>query len=585
MKGGSFAGKFFYGALFMVILPGIAIYWAATLDATIDWPVPKLPILAVGVTLLGLLMILIGMLHLAIWGRGLPMNAYPPKQLVTRGIYSLFPHPIYVGAVLVSTGISLWYRSSSCLYIVTPLIAGMILSLLYGYELPTMEKRFGNAMARYRPLFALPAASLDKATWPKKIAMLVVIWLPWGAAWYLIDYARHSSARAGAVFASLLNAQPAQSWTGALWFIPSIFIVGWLLLARTESGLRHAAIAGAFAAAASLYLYIVAAGFGWHESDNPGVLALVNGVILLLAVSYHFVWSALQNISERIANSRRDWLLAAGRFRIINHSLYSGVAAAVGVGIASYVVGNALAVLIIAVCALIGAALYAQLSWGSTALLRPFGYWGAILGGVVGGFFVHVLFGIPLSQLGLAGVLGAPFAQAVGRLRCLVQGCCHGTVTSKALGIRVWQSQSRVVTNSGLKGEYILNTQLYSILFNVPLGLLLLSMWLSHGVHSTAIIGLYFILTGIERFTEDAYRGERQVKRIGALRENQWIALASVLVGILISILPSPLPGIPHSGWLDQGFFVSMITVGLLTAFAMSMDFPQSTLPFSRLSG
>ena len=585
MNGNSLAGKFFYGVLFVVVIPAIAIYWAATLDATLDWPVPNLPVLAVCVAFLGLLMILKGMLDLAIWGQGLPMNAYPPKQLVTQGIYSLFSHPIYVGAVLVSTGIALWYRSGSGLYIVTPLIAGMILSLLYGYELPAMEKRLGNAMARYRPLFALPPASPEKATWPKKIAMLVLIWLPWGAAWYLIDYARRSPARAGGLLAGLLNAQPAQSWSGALWFIPAIFIAGWLLLARTESSLRHAAIAGALAAVAGLYLCIVAAGFGWHALDNPWVLVLVNGVILLLAVSYRFVWSALQNISERIANSRHDWLLAGGRFRIINHSLYSGVAAAVGVGIASYVVGNALAVLIMACCALIGAAVYAQLSWGSTTLLRPFGYWGAILGGVAGGFFVHVLFGIPLSQLGLAGVLSAPFAQAVGRLRCLVQGCCHGTVTSKALGIRVWQSQSRVVTNSGLKGEYILNTQLYSILFNVPLGLLLLSMWLSHGVHSDTIIGVYFVLTGIERFTEDAYRGERQVKRIGALRENQWIALASVLVGILISMLPSPLPGIPHSGWFDPAFFVNMIAVGLLTAFAMSMDFPQSTLPFSRLSG
>ncbi|MGO8950410.1 MAG: prolipoprotein diacylglyceryl transferase family protein [Ktedonobacterales bacterium] len=581
--GDSFAGKALYGVLFVVIIPSIVIYWASILDETIDWPVVKLPILAVCVVIGGMLMILKGMLDLMYWGQGLPMNAYPPKQLVTRGIYSLFSHPIYLGAVLLSTGIALWFRSSSGLYIVTPIIVCMILSLLYGYERLAMEKRFGSAMSQYRPLFSLPASAEEKATWRKKIVVLVLIFLPWGVVGYFVDNARCSQDCNGA-FSWLLHAQPPQNWASLVWFLPAIYIVGWLLLARTDRRVRYIAIAGASAAALSMYVYIVVSGYGLHVLDNPWALTLVNTAILILAVNYHFVWSTLQNVSERIANSRHDWLLAGGRFRIMNHSIYSGLAGAVGVGIASYVVGNPFAVLIMAFCALTGAAVYAQVSWGSTALLRPFGYWGAILGGIAGAFLVHTFFGIPLTQLCLAGVLSAPFAQAIGRLRCLVQGCCHGTVTSKALGIRVWQSQSRVVTNSGLKGEYILNTQLYSILFNVPLGLLLLSMWLSHSFQSTFIIGLYFILTGIERFTEDAYRGERQTKSIGALRENQWIALVSVLMGIIISVLPSPLPE-SHTSVFGLSFFATAITVGLLTAFAMSMDFPKSAVPFSRLSG
>ncbi|MGZ3644260.1 MAG: prolipoprotein diacylglyceryl transferase family protein [Ktedonobacteraceae bacterium] len=206
------------------------------------------------------------------------------------------------------------------------------------------------------------------------------------------------------------------------------------------------------------------------------------------------------------------------------------------------------------------------------------------MGGGVGGLIVTFVFGIPLITIALAAVLCAPFAQAIGRLRCLVQGCCHGTVTTKNLGIRIWQSQSRVVAISGLKGQYILNTQLYSMLFNLPLGFLLWSLWLSQSVNCSFIIGLYFILTGIERFTEDAYRGEIQTRYRKGLRENQWIALGALLIGIALTMIPTSLPGNP-AGTLNLTLFATMVVGGFLAAFAMSMDFPKSTLRYSRLSG
>jgi hypothetical protein len=133
-----------------------------------------------------------------------------------------------------------------------------------------------------------------------------------------------------------------------------------------------------------------------------------------------------------------------------------------------------------------------------------------------------------------------------------------------------------VVAISGLKGQYILDTQLYSILFNMPLGFLLWGLYISHSVSSSFIIGLYFILTGIERFTEDAYRGEIQTRFRGGLRENQWIAIGALLIGIAVTMIPSPLPGSP-AGTLDLAFFATVVVGGLLTAFAMSMDFPKST--------
>ena len=580
---GSFLGKVLYGSVFVVILPAMLLCWAFVLDRSIDWPVPPLPILAAGSIIGGMVFLLKGMLDLTRLGHGLPMNAYPPQTFVTQGMYSLFSHPIYLGAVFLSAGIAVWFQSSSGLYIITPILALMTLSFVYGYERPDMEKRFGSVIHHYSPFFSLPLSSENKAQWLKKVAMCLRIFFPWMLIGYFVDYA-HCTRTCNGTFMGLMTTQPWQNWLSIVWLIPYIYLVVVLLVARTEKSLLQKTIAGTLATVVGMYLYIMLPAFGFPLSNTTWNWTIVSIALVILAMNYRLIWSTLQRVSEWIGNSRHDWLFAGGRFRIINHSLYSGLGGAVAVGILSYVIGNPLAALVLLVCGLIGAAVFAQVLWGSNVLARPYGYWGAVVGGGVGGLVVTFVFGIPLTTIALAAVLCAPFAQAIGRLRCLVQGCCHGIVTTQNLGIRIWQSQSRVVAISGLKGQYILNTQLYSILFNIPLGLLLWGLWLSQSVSSTFIIGLYFILTGVERFTEDAYRGEIQTRFRKGLRENQWIALGAVLIGIGITMLPTSLPGNPP-GTLNLAFFATVVVGGFLTAFAMSMDFPKSTLRFSRLSG
>jgi protein-S-isoprenylcysteine O-methyltransferase Ste14 len=583
MKTHALGGKVVYGALFVLVLPLVLLLWSAMLDRTIHWSVPRLPLLAALGMMAGLLMMIAGMVDLTRYGHGLPMNAYPPGTLVTRGIYALVAHPIYLGALVLSVSAALWFRSSSGLYLISPVLGLAIVSWLYGFELPALQRRFGSAMERYTPLFALPTPSAHDATWLKKLALFGLLYVPWLLVGALITYARCAPQCAGALGAPPA-ARQALGWWQVVWLVPYLFLAIKLFAAPDAKRLLHAGIAGAVATTLGLYLYLVLPGLGVGRSGADWHWTLVSLLVVLVGATYDRIWAGLQRLSESIANSRHDYLFAAGRFRIINHSLYSGLAGAVSVAIADWVIGNNAAVLVCAVAALAGAALYAQVSWGSGALLRPFGYWGAILGGLVGVLLAYLFFHIELLVLLVAAVLCAPFGQAVGRLRCLVQGCCHGTKTTKTLGIRVWQSQSRVVALSGLKGEYIVNTQLLSIMFNLLMGTLLLSMYLTRSVPSALIVGLYFVLTGIERFTEDAYRGEKQTKTFKGLRENQWIALAATLGGILVSALPSALTPLP-SGTVNLPFVATALVGGGCAAFAMSMDFPTSRWRFSRLSG
>lgn len=576
-------GRVLYGSLFVAVLPLSLLCWVIVLDRSVHWPVPRWPVFAVDIIVVGGALMLTSMLYLYSQGRGLPMSAYPPQALVTRGPYGLYRHPIYLGAALLCFGASILSGSSSGLYVVTPVFIAAMAAYVYGYEKPGLDDRFGPALCAYQPLLSLPRATHLKAPWSRKAAMALAVFVPWLLVGYLIDYARCARTCTGA-FIRVFDGQRQLSWSLALWTIPYLVLALRLLVSGTEEELRHAAIGGFTATLVGGYLYGVLPDLGLDLRSGgwqPGVTSLT---VCVAALNYPRVWEALRSLSEKVANSRRDCLLVGGRFRIINHAVYSGLAGAIGVGVGAAVLGNGVAALALGCFMLIGAAVFAQLLWGNTRLLRPFGYWGAVLGAAVGVVVVHLAFGIPLVTVALSCAIGAPFAQAIGRLRCLAQGCCHGIETRPELGIRVWQSQSRVVALSGLQGKFILVTQLYSIIFNSALGLLLVSLYVPGGVDSTLIVGLYLILTGIERFAEDAYRGEKQTRWAGALRENQWIAIAVLVLGIVMTLLRSAPPATPD-GRLEPSIIPMMALAGLVAAFLMSMDFPKATMRYSRLSG
>jgi prolipoprotein diacylglyceryltransferase/protein-S-isoprenylcysteine O-methyltransferase Ste14 len=575
-------GKVLYGLLFTVVLPVALAAWAFALDAEIDWPVPPWQVPGILAAAGGAMLMILGSRDLFVHGRGLPMNAYPPAEFVTRGSYAWFPHPMYLGAVLVSFGVSLWFRSASGLYIVSPVLALMTISLVWGYERLATRKRFGHD-ANESALFGFPPASVEPVRLLKRIAIFLRLLIPWLVAGYVLDYARCGGACSGP-FMQLLDSKDWRAWTDLLWAVPMLFVLIQTLRAHTAAQLLRSLVAGTIGTFLTLYLDLVLPPLGIDLMGSRPLFAALNLIVFGLAWSYRAIWLAVRSLSEWVANSRRDWLLFGGRLRIISHSVFSFATGALGATIAAHVMRNPWAVLVAAIWAVIGAATYAQLSWGSKSLLRPFGFWGGVLGTVVGMICGNVFFHLTFAQLAIAAAIAAPFAQALGRLRCLTQGCCHGVQTDERHGIRVWQPQSRVVVLSGLGGQWILPTQTYSVLFNLALGVLLWSLWRSEALGGVAILGAYFLLTGLERFAEDAYRGEKQTRTIGGLREPQWFAVGALLVGMVLMALPSSVP----ASTAALGLFpvaATAVLAGVLAGFAMSIDFPKSTAPFSRLSG
>ena len=131
-----------------------------------------------------------------------------------------------------------------------------------------------------------------------------------------------------------------------------------------------------------------------------------------------------------------------------------------------------------------------------------------------------------------------------------------------------------------LAGVSIHPTQLYSILSNVFVGPVVIRLWLS-GCPLTLICGVYGIGNGISRFIEEAYRGEPQTPIICGLRLYQWIAVGTVIVGALLTTVPSRsaqalTPSLAGLLWA--------LAFALITGAAMGVDFPESKRPLARLT-
>ncbi|PWB70032.1 hypothetical protein C3F09_09630 [candidate division GN15 bacterium] len=642
---GTVAGKILYGVLFVILLPVALILWAYFLDSTFEFAVPHAGVTGVPVAVLGTALMILGAAALWLFGRGLPMNPFPPKEFVSRGVYRWLAHPMYTGFCLCCAGVSVCFGSGGGFWIITPVVILGCVAIVYGYERQDLDQRFGRSRAV--PLIRLPAMEESALTWNDRLSAYLLVLLPWAIGYELAVFIGAPRDAASLTFAFEKRIDVLE-WTEIIYASTYIWVILTPLLLKTRTQLRDFAVSGILATVAGIGLFFLlpvvheprifephgplgrlllwerahdtsAAAFpafhviwalltarAWAQAFRPlkwfwfvwaiaiaascittgqhSLLDLAGALlIVLLAWNRRTVWNGLRYITERLANSWREWRL--GPLRIINHSIYSGLAAFVGLSIVSVLLPSiGLAALFGVIAAgIIGGALFAQIVEGSPRLLRPFGYFGTIIGGCLSVVLVSLLPETDGSLLLCALAIAAPFTQAVGRLRCLVQGCCHGRAAeSEHQGIKYWHPSTRVVHLSPFANIPIHPTPLYSILWNLAVGLVLVRLWFM-AVPENLITGLYFLLVGIGRFVEEAYRGEPQTPKFLGLRLYQWCSVAFVVTGMITSSIPSNFT--PASvGWRWE-LLVPALAGGLMWAAAMSMDFPRSHRRYARLTG
>ena len=637
----SMAGRLAYGALFVVALPALLVLWAWRLDRLVHLPAYGTPVIGVVLSALGLALMAAGTLTLWLRGHGLPMSAYPPERLVTTGVYRYVAHPLYVGAVAVAAGASLAARSAAGLWIVTPVFALAITSWVFGFERDLTRERFGQLAA---PLLRLPADTDAPPTGWERLSVYVLVMVPWLILFEAVELLG-VPAGAWSTYVALDARISVIPWTEGVYFAVYPFVVLAPLAARRSSDLRRFALRGLWATglivtfyllvplvaeaktvhgdgfwqvmlllerwgdeavtafpafhvvwaciAASLYgstwpalrwpawALVVAIAATCVTTGMHAILDVVGGFAAYSVIANgSAIWEGVRERTERLANSW--WEVTVGPVRLQSHGLFIGLAFMVGMPVAIWLCGPSYAWWIFGVAAASGlvSALWAQGVEGSPQLLRPFGYFGGIIGVVVG-IIIAILAGVDAWRLMAGFCVAFAFAQAFGRLRCTVNGCCHGHEAPPAYGVRYTHPRTRVTRLSALGGVPIHPTQIYSLGWMLVVGGILLRLWVL-GASLPFVTGFYFILVGLGRFIEEHLRGEPQTAVYARLRLYQWLAIAFIIGGAALTTIPGAPAPEPTS--LEWSAFAISALAALGGIAAMGVDFPRSNRRFSRLS-
>jgi len=642
---GKAVGKLMYGALFTVVLPALLVVWASHTGTLVTLPaIHSLP-WGIATAAIGAVLMALGMAALWFVGGGLPMNAFPPPRYVSRGIYRWFSHPIYLGFSFACVGTAIAAGSSSGLWLVSPTVILLCAALVLGYELPDLRARFGAEFPEQRLLPAdLPNDAQSAPSARERIRCYLTVLLPWllgYEAFVAIGIPRDAKV----AYLPFEFRWPLLPWTGILYASVYVVVALVPLLARTRHNLRSFSKCGllsmvvvfplylavpliaparsfaatglcekllnldrsldtsaaAFPSYHVIWAFLAAEALGGTRRQEwlwriwallvsascltTGVHALVDVIagflVVLFLIRIDQVWALLRDMSETIANSWREWRF--GPLRVINHGAYAAAGVFIGVWIIDTLLGpgrNVIPVAIFLGGAVISA-LWAQVIEGSSALLRPLGFYGGMLGTAAGGIAAAWLTGTNIWLVLAALVVAAPWIQGLGRLRCLVQGCCHGKPTSEDVGIRYTHPRSRVWRIVSLRGVPVHATPLYSILWNVLVALVVTRLYLLH-VGAAPVGGIYLLLSGAGRFVEEAYRGEPQTPVIRGLRLYQWIAVATVVVGAVITTVHgSPLPPSPV---LHASSLLVALVCGIGAWLLTGVDLPESNRRFARLT-
>ena len=638
----SVAGKVLYGLIFIVIIPLLLILWAVGTEGLINLPVPENPVSGYILSISGLIIMLSGMLQLMIHGKGLPMNAYPPEVFVRKGLYSLTKHPVYAGAVFISFGLSIIWHSSSGIWLVTPLFTLMTVAYVAGFENEKTLMRFGKP--EFRTFLSLPQNDGKQPLLHERLSSFLLAFIPWIVVYeaFILAGVPRDAIYTNLSFEARLPvweyAEPVYAFTyifvllipfvirtrealnkfvkevwfaicliGLIWFVipfavlqreimPHNLLSRIILFERSTDGETGALpsfhvvwafiaaryFAGSFKKSAWVW-YTVASliSLSCIATGNHSIADVIAGILITPVFAYgKESWDLIRRGAEALANSWQEWRI--GPLRIINHGFYGGSSGFAGMLITGWFLGPryALAAFIVMIFVIIGAGLWAQIIEGSSRLLRPYGYYGGLIGGITGCALVSFIFPVSFALLLGSYAMAASWIQALGRLRCLVQGCCHGKQANENIGIRFTHPLSRVNKISGLAGTPLHPTQLYSIGCNIVSALILIRLY-NIGLPALFIVGIYFILNGLGRFVEESLRGEAQTPYWAGMRIYQWIAIVNIAAGAILTTLPS------H---VFLSFRVNLISVllaavmGFIVMFVSGVDFPESDKRFARLT-
>jgi len=139
-------------AVFLLIAPGgvagLVPWWLTGWQMGAAYPAP-VQITGAVMAAAGAVALLAAFTRFAIQGRGTPAPPAPTAQLVIRGLYRYVRNPMYLAVLAVITGQAL-LLSPPILLGYAAAVATAFIAFVYGYEQPTLARRYGAQYRAYK---------------------------------------------------------------------------------------------------------------------------------------------------------------------------------------------------------------------------------------------------------------------------------------------------------------------------------------------------------------------------------------------------------------------------------------------------
>jgi len=166
------------------------------------------------------------------------------------------------------------------------------------------------------------------------------------------------------------------------------------------------------------------------------------------------------------------------------------------------------------------------------------GIWGGVVGGLLGGWIVARMRGIPLTFIADAAAPGLPLAQAIGRWGNYFNNELYGGRTSLPWGLKVHQMSDQ---NPGhalvMDGKPVLleglyqPTFLYESIWDIGVAILVWALDRRHRYGRGRAFALYVMAYTVGRFWVEALRSDQAIHFLG-MRLNDWVSII-VFLGAL----------------------------------------------------